>query len=64
MENNQGNKERPPIEHDYNANDQNPGPSEEAVTEKDDRSVGTVMKWLIPIFIVVLLIAWFFLKGE
>lgn len=47
-------------EQDYNANEQNPGPSKEAIEEKDEDGAGKAMKWIIPVIIVALLIVWFF----
>ncbi len=64
MEENNETPKRPPVEQDYAAHETNPGPSKEAVTEKDDRSVGVVLKWLIPIVVLLLAVAWFFLGGE
>lgn len=52
-----------PIEHDYDANkENNPGPSEEAVTEKDENGAGSVLRWIIPILVVALLIVWLFFR--
>ena len=49
-----------PIEHDYNAHKQDPGPSEEAVVEKDEKGAGQMMKWIIPILVVIMFIIYFF----
>ncbi|MFD1631726.1 hypothetical protein [Pseudopedobacter beijingensis] len=48
-----------PIETDYEANKENPGPSEEAVTQKNDEKAGKLQPKLLPIIIAVLLILWF-----
>lgn len=53
-----------PVEQDYEAHKENPGPSLEAVTEKDDSSVGDVMKWLIPVLILLMLIIYFFVFSK
>lgn len=49
------------IETDYNAHQENPGPSEESITEKDDKNVGITLKWVIGIVILALIIVWFVL---
>ena len=51
------------IEHDYNENKRNPGPSEEAVTEKNEHGAGQTLKWIIPVCVVALLIIYFFFRG-
>jgi len=48
-----------PIETDYAKHENDPGPSPEAVKEKDENGAGPVMKWTIPIIILILLIFWF-----
>ena len=53
-----------PVEHDYNAHQQNPGPSPEAVEEKDENGGGLALKWVIPIAVIALLIVWFFFFRE
>lgn len=49
----------PPIETNYDANKENPGPSEEAVTQKNDKSAGNTMRWVIPVLIALLFIFYF-----
>ncbi|WP_432711648.1 hypothetical protein [Pedobacter sp.] len=62
MENNiESHKEDPhkgakPIEHDYSAHENDPGPSPEAVNEDDKDGAGKAMKWIIPIVIILLFI--------
>lgn len=58
-ENNKGNHQK--VETNYDENKANPGPSEEAVTEKDDSTVGGTLKWVIGIIVVILLLLWIFL---
>jgi hypothetical protein len=48
-----------PIEHDYDKHKSDPGPSEESVVEKNNKGAGPVMKWIIPIIVVLLFILWF-----
>lgn len=50
------------IEHDYNKHKENPGPSEEAVTEKNENGAGQAMKWIIPICIVILFIVYLIVR--
>ncbi|WP_353136928.1 hypothetical protein [Pseudopedobacter sp.] len=52
-----------PIETDYEANKENPGPGKEAVTEKNDEKAGKLQHWLLPIIIAVLLIFWLIYKA-
>ncbi len=47
-----------PIERDYEGHKQNPGPSEEAVVEKNKNGAGQMLKYIIPILVVVLIILW------
>ena len=49
-----------PIEKDYEAHKGNPGPSLEAVVEKDEKGAGQMMKWIIPILVVIMFIIYFF----
>lgn len=51
-----------PVEDNYPQHEQNPGPSPEAVNEDNDKGAGPVMKWLIPIIVVILLIYWFLIR--
>lgn len=53
------NKQPKPIEHDYAHHENDPGPSPQAVEEKNENGAGPVMKWIIPILVVILLIYWF-----
>lgn len=48
-----------PIETDYNAHIENPGPSKEAVVEEDKKGAGQMMKWIIPIIIALLFLVYF-----
>jgi hypothetical protein len=50
------------IEHDYNKHQQNPAPSEEAVTEKNDKPAGKTIHWVIPICLIVLFIIYLFVR--
>ncbi|RZK51219.1 MAG: hypothetical protein EOO87_18200 [Pedobacter sp.] len=53
------NKKAPPIETDYEAHENNPGPAP-TVNEPDNKGAGQAMKWIIPIIVVILLIIYFF----
>jgi len=44
------------IEDDYSNNQENPGPSEEAVKEKDDQPASNVLNWVTIIAVIVLAI--------
>ena len=48
-----------PIETDYNAHKENPGPSKEAVVEEDKHGAGQMMKWIIPILVGLMLLVYF-----
>ncbi|RKD18671.1 hypothetical protein BCY91_15160 [Pelobium manganitolerans] len=50
------------IEHDYNENQQNPAPAEEAVTEKNDQSAGKTIHWIIPVCLVILFIVYLIVR--
>ncbi|ADY51656.1 hypothetical protein Pedsa_1086 [Pseudopedobacter saltans DSM 12145] len=52
-----------PIETDYEANKENPGPAKEAVTEKNDEKAGRLQYWLLFVIMVVLLIFWLIYKS-
>lgn len=52
----------PAVEDNYLAHKSNPGPSAEAVHEEDKNGAGQVLRWILPIILIILLIAWFFLK--
>jgi len=51
-----------PVETDYPKHEQDPGPSPQAVNEENDKGAGPVMKWIIPILVVLLLIYWFLIR--
>lgn len=51
-----------PVETDYPKHERDPGPSPEAVEEDNDKGAGPVMKWIIPILVVILLIYWFVIR--
>ena len=53
---------KPGIETNYEAHQQNPGPSKEAIVEEDKNGASKVLKWIIPGVIILLLIIWFFFK--
>lgn len=49
------NKPTPPVETDYEAHANNPGPAP-TVNEPDNKGAGQAMKWVIPIAIVILVV--------
>ena len=51
-----------PIEQDYENHKEDPGPAQPAVTERDENGAGSVLKWIIPIAVVIGLIVWFVMK--
>lgn len=51
-----------PIETNYPQHKQHPGPSEEAVVEKDENGAGKVLRWIIPALVVILVVCWFIVK--
>ena len=51
-----------PIETNYDEHKQNPGPPEEAVVEENKNGAGQMLKYIIPILVVVLLVVWFLFK--
>lgn len=57
------NKPHKPIEHDYAKHENDPGPSPQAVEEYNKNGAGPVMKWLIPILVVILLVYWFIFRN-
>ncbi|SMC95553.1 hypothetical protein [Pedobacter africanus] len=57
------NKPHKPIEHDYAHHQDDPGPSPQAVKEKDINGAAIVLRWLIPLLVIALLIYWFVYKG-
>lgn len=56
------NKPSKPIEHDYAKHEADPGPSPQAVKEKDINGAAIVMRWLIPVLVLILLIYWFAIR--
>lgn len=48
-----------PVETDYNKHADDPGPAPEAVTERNDKGAGPVLKWIVPVLVVILMIYWF-----
>lgn len=60
----QENKDLPlkAIETDYPEHEKNPGPSEEAVVEKDEEGAGKVLRWIIPLLVIVLVAFWLIIK--
>ncbi|RZL59819.1 MAG: hypothetical protein EOO93_15460 [Pedobacter sp.] len=52
------NKKAPPVETDYDAHENNPGPAP-TVNEPDNKGAGQAMKWIIPIVVIILLIIYF-----
>lgn len=57
------NKGHKPIEHDYAKHQADPGPSPQAIKEKDINGASVVLRWLIPLLVIALLIYWLFFKG-
>jgi uncharacterized protein HemX len=53
-----------PIETDYEKHSDNPGPSRTAVEEKGTNNEGasSVLKWIIPIAIIIGLVVWFVMR--
>ncbi len=56
------NKPHKPIEHDYAKHENDPGPSPQAVKESNENGAGPVMKWIIPIIVLILLVYWFVIR--
>ena len=54
---------QPEIETNYEEHQQNPGPSKEAVVEEDKNGASKVLKWILPVLVILLLIVWFVIKG-
>ncbi|PST82961.1 hypothetical protein C7T94_10045 [Pedobacter yulinensis] len=52
----------PPVEHDYSKHENNPGPSKEAVEERNSNGAGSILKWIIPVLVIALLVWWFLIK--
>ncbi len=52
------------VEEDYNKNkENNPAPSKEAITEKNDKSAGLSITWILVICVVILFIVYFFVRN-
>jgi hypothetical protein len=63
QEKNENFQESPqPIETNYEAHKENPGPSEEAVVEENKDGAGKMLKYIIPILVLALLIIWFLFR--
>ena len=52
------NKPHKPIEHDYAKHEADPGPSPQAIKEKDINGAASVLRWIIPLLVIALLIYW------
>lgn len=52
-----------PIEHDYAKHQADPGPSPQAVKEKDINGAAVVLRWIIPVLVIILLIYWLITRG-
>lgn len=52
------NKPVHPIEHNYEAHKEDPGPAP-TVEEPDNKGAGQAMKWIIPILILALVVMYF-----
>lgn len=50
------------VETDYPKHQDDPGPSPQDVNEDNDKGAGPVIKWGVPIIILILLIYWLFLR--
>lgn len=57
-ENTQGGQSKP-VEHDYSNNDQDPGPSPQAVHEKNNKGAGPILKWIIPALLVIMAVLYY-----
>ncbi|WEK21126.1 MAG: hypothetical protein P0Y49_08230 [Candidatus Pedobacter colombiensis] len=51
-----------PIEDNYPKHKADPGPSPQAVKEKDINGAAIVLRWIIPLLVIALLIYWLFFK--
>lgn len=56
------NKPHKPIEHNYAKHGDDPGPSPQAIKESNENGAGPVMKWIIPLIVVILLVYWFIIR--
>jgi hypothetical protein len=62
-ENQEGNPK--PVEHDYPKHEQDPGPSPQAVNEKNNKGAGPALNWILPILVIALIIIyWLFFKDR
>lgn len=52
-----------PIEDNYPKHQADPGPSPNAVKEKDINGAAIVLRWIIPLLVIGLLIYWLFFRG-
>lgn len=52
------NKSTPPVETNYEAHANNPGPAP-TVNEPDNKGAGQAMKWIIPIVLLILIVIYF-----
>lgn len=61
-----GSPQKPhPVEHDYNAHQDDPGPAPEAMEKKGDAPAAKTMNWIILIIIIILFIVyWFMFRKE
>lgn len=52
------------VEEDYNKNkEHNPSPAEEAITEKNDKSAGLNITWVLAICVIILFIVYYFVRN-
>ncbi|MEJ7557876.1 MAG: hypothetical protein WKF66_06165 [Pedobacter sp.] len=56
------NKPSKPVEHNYAKHENDPGPSPQAVDEYNNKGAGPVLKWILPVIVLILLIFWFFTR--
>jgi hypothetical protein len=59
------NKQTPPVETNYEAHANNPGPGP-TVNEPDNKGAGQALKWIIPIIFIILVVVYlvFFRNSE
>jgi len=48
----------PPVEHHYEEHAKEPGPSPEAMYDRQDEGAGEALKWILPPLILMLIITW------
>ena len=53
------NKPSKPVEDNYAKHEKDPGPSPQAVEEYNNKGAGPVLKWILPVIVVILIIVWF-----